>query len=268
MIKLNKITNKIQQMENIENKIIPKGKVYKEGAFWVGSFLGGPLTASYLFAENFKVFGENKKAKLSWIIGIITLIIILGIAYALPGNYSGSNKFIIFLYSGIAYGLFYKFQREKTTQHINAGGKTYSWWRVLFVSIIGAIITLILVLPILYVVEIINVPEVLTKTYGTKVKNEIYYYKSNISDEELDKIADVLYQTGYFNQETLGGAFVEKEGETYKIYLAVLREIENDAETMESYSMLKKELDKYLPENKVELLLVGDDKDDVIKIFK
>lgn len=37
-------------------------KIYKDRAIWAGTFLGGPLVAGYLIAENFKVFNEKKRA--------------------------------------------------------------------------------------------------------------------------------------------------------------------------------------------------------------
>ena len=73
-------------MEQIlENQPI-SGKVYKERAIWVGTFLGGPLVAGYLIAENFKVFHQNDRVKKTWIYSIIATIVIFGVAFAIPDN--------------------------------------------------------------------------------------------------------------------------------------------------------------------------------------
>ena len=46
-------------------------KIYKERAIRVGTFLGRPLVAGSLIAENFKVFNQPAKAKIAWIYSII-----------------------------------------------------------------------------------------------------------------------------------------------------------------------------------------------------
>jgi hypothetical protein len=53
-------------------------KIYTDRLIWAGTFLGGPLVAGYLIAENFKVFNEPNKVKLTWIYAIIATIVIFG----------------------------------------------------------------------------------------------------------------------------------------------------------------------------------------------
>ena len=55
----------------------PKQKIYKERAIWVGSFIGGPLTAGYLIAENFKAFNKLEKARKTWIFTWIATALII-----------------------------------------------------------------------------------------------------------------------------------------------------------------------------------------------
>ena len=42
---------------------IPTQKIYKNRAIEIATFLGGPLVAGYLIAENFKAFNEPDKSK-------------------------------------------------------------------------------------------------------------------------------------------------------------------------------------------------------------
>jgi hypothetical protein len=41
-------------------------KLYKDKAIWIGTFIGGPLVAGYLIAENYKKLGQDKNASKSW----------------------------------------------------------------------------------------------------------------------------------------------------------------------------------------------------------
>lgn len=42
---------------------IPTGKIYKDKTIYIATFLGRPLVAGYLIANNFKVFNEPTKVK-------------------------------------------------------------------------------------------------------------------------------------------------------------------------------------------------------------
>lgn len=42
---------------------IPTFKLYKDKAIYLGTFIGGPLVAGYLIAENFKQLGQLGKVK-------------------------------------------------------------------------------------------------------------------------------------------------------------------------------------------------------------
>lgn len=50
-------------MEQILDIQTSTQKIYRDKAIWVGTFLGGPLAAGYLIAENFKAFNDPAKVK-------------------------------------------------------------------------------------------------------------------------------------------------------------------------------------------------------------
>jgi hypothetical protein len=130
--------------ELIEKSIfteIPTEKIYKERAIWVGTFLGGPLVAGYLIAENFKVFKENEKAKITWVIAIVTTIVIFGGLSFIPENVKIPNQIIPIIYTAIAFSLAKRFQEQKSNEHIENGGEYYSWWRIIAIGIIGLLIS-------------------------------------------------------------------------------------------------------------------------------
>lgn len=130
--------------ELIEKSIfteIPTEKIYKERAIWVGTFLGGPLVAGYLIAENFKVFNDSEKVKTTWIIAIVSTIGIFGGLSFIPENVKIPNQIIPIIYSAVAFFLAKRFQEQKLNEHIENGGKLYSWWRIIAIGIIGLLIS-------------------------------------------------------------------------------------------------------------------------------
>lgn len=90
----------------------PTGKIYKDRAIWVGTFLGGPLAAGYLIAENFKAFNEFDKAKKTWIYAIIATVAVFGGVFLIPDNVKVPNQIIPLIYTAIAYYLVQHFQAQ------------------------------------------------------------------------------------------------------------------------------------------------------------
>jgi len=122
-------------------------RIYKDRAIWVATYLGGPLVAGYLIAENFKAFNETGKAKKTWIYTIIGTIVIFGGIFSIPEDILESipRYFIPLVYTAIAYGFVKHFQEKNISAFIALGGKPFSWWRTIAVSLIGLLITIVFI---------------------------------------------------------------------------------------------------------------------------
>ena len=110
----------------------------------------GPLVSGYLIAENFKVFNEISKAKNTWFCSIIGSILIFGVAFSIPDDVKIPNQIIPLIYTAIAYLLVERFQSKNISAYIALGGNTFSWWRTILVSVIGLVITVVLLLAFLF----------------------------------------------------------------------------------------------------------------------
>jgi len=128
-----------QQLLNLQ---IPKEKIYKDKALWVGTFIGGPLVAGYFIAENFKAFNDTQKANRTWMIAILATIIIMGGALLIPDDTKIPAQMIPIVYTSIAYGIGLHFQKKLMDAHTQAGGVVFGWGRILGISVIGLIVTL------------------------------------------------------------------------------------------------------------------------------
>jgi hypothetical protein len=118
-------------------------RIYKDRAIWVATYLGGPLVAGYLIAENFKAFNEMAKAKKTWIYTIVGTVIIFGGIFLIPDDIFESipRYFIPLVYTAIAYGFVKHFQGKNISAFIALGGKPFGWGRAIVVSLIGLVIT-------------------------------------------------------------------------------------------------------------------------------
>lgn len=125
---------------------IPDYKLYKDRAIYIATFLGGPMVAGYLIAENFKQLGELQKAKRTWLIAIVATVVIFGSILLIPALEQLPNYIFPLTYTAIAYLLLLRFQFPQIEAHIAIGGQLYSGWRVFWIALIGGIVTIVAVL--------------------------------------------------------------------------------------------------------------------------
>ncbi|WP_127846551.1 hypothetical protein [Psychroflexus aestuariivivens] len=251
----------------MENRI-PRRKIFKDKTFWVGTFLGGPLVAGYLLSENFKTLGQPEKVKPTWIITIIATIVIFSGIFLIPENINLPNQIIPIAYSIIAYGLFKKYQEEKSNEYINSGGLIHSWWRVIAIAIIGLMITIVPVFAIVYASDTIEQASISTKTYGLDLKHEIAFNEKNISEQEIDKIAEGFRETGFFDSSVAKYVYADKNEDKYEISISVIEGIANDKNALQPFVELRSQMDDFFPNNIIEFKLTVDYLDNVVKVLK
>ena len=133
--------------ENLGTQITER-KIYKNRALWVGSFIGGPLVAGYIIAENFKAFNQPSNAQKTWLITIVSTIIIFGGIFLIPDNVKIPNQLIPLIYTTVAYYILKHYQGTEIESHIESGGQVYKWGRVIIISLIGLTLTFIGILGI------------------------------------------------------------------------------------------------------------------------
>jgi uncharacterized membrane protein YkvI len=132
-------------------------KLYKDRAVWTGTFIGGPLVAGYIAAENFKQLGQQQKVKSVWIIAITTTIVIFGGIFLIPDIEKIPRYIIPLIYTGIAQYLVQKYQGTAIKEHIEKGGQTYPIWRAVLIGLIG----LTIIVAVIFVVVLLTNRELL-----------------------------------------------------------------------------------------------------------
>lgn len=255
-------------MNETIDKQISKRKIFKDKTFWVGTFLGGPLVAGYLFSENFKTLGQPEKVKPTWIITIIATIVIFGGIFLIPENINIPNQIIPIAYSAIAFGLFKKFQEVKSNEHINSGGLIHSWWRVIVVGLIGLLITVLPIFAVVLASDTIEQANITTKTYGLNIKHEITFDETNISKQDVDKIAEGFRETGFFDLSIAKYVYAVKSKDKYEISISVIEGIVNDNDALQPFIDLRTQMDDYFPNNTIEFKLTVGYLDNVVKVLK
>jgi hypothetical protein len=243
---------------------IPTERIYSEKAIRVGTFLGGPIVAGYFMAENFKVFGDFTKVRNTWIISILSTILIFSLIFMIPEDIKIPNVIFPIIYMGIAAYFTKKYQEKDIVQHIENGGEEFNWWRTVGISLIGCIVTLGILFGVAFFSEAANgrLTES-TKTYGA-MKHEIAY-QNNINENEVDKIAEVFQKTTFFDDAITKYVYLEKINNNYEISISCNESVKDDVSASQPFVDLRNDMQKFFPDNKIIFKLVVNDLSNVVK---
>lgn len=252
------------EQELISDKQPPAKKIYKDKQVWVGAFIGGPLTAGYLIAENFKVFGEKSKVLNTWMIAFGATLFLLFVSLFAPYIDRVPNGIITLLYTGIAFLLMRIFQGEKVNGHIQTGGQIQSWWKAIGISLIGLSITIILFVGVAFSVDTVKNANLTTKNYGAS-KHNITFDKDNISESEIDALAKTFTETTLFDNGDPWYIYIQKVENNYEITISVQKIVLNQPQNLAFFEQNRKETQALFPNNKIIYKLAADDFDNIIK---
>jgi hypothetical protein len=235
-------------------------KIYRDKSMWLVAFLGGTLAAGYIIAENFKTFNEPQKAKRTQIVTVLATISVFACVFSIPED---AAQFIPVIYTAIASALMQHLQGERILNHINSGGQVFGKKRTFCVGLIGLVITVAAIAIIAFMAGDFS-NSVTTKTYGT-MQHEIFFEKDNITEYEIEKMADGFTEIGFFGQAVTKHVYAKKNGRDYEISIFVVEGAEKDSEALEAFMGLRNDLQLFFADNKIILNLVVDDLDNVVK---
>ena len=123
----------------------PQFRLFNDRAIYVGTFLGGPLVAGYLIAENFKrLEAPAEKIKKTWLISAFVTFLLLCIVFLVPGIDKIPRIVLPLAYSVTTQYLVKHYQGNDIKAHIESEGQLYSVWRATWIGLIGAVVFIVL----------------------------------------------------------------------------------------------------------------------------
>ena len=169
--------------ENIANS----RKLYSERALLIATFFGGPLVAGYMMGENFKALGFHKAGTRSFIIGILSAVVLYGVLFLIPESVMERvpGVFIPGIYTVIIVMIFQKYQKAAVVRHKGMGGKFHSGWKAAGIGTLFMIIQIAVIFLFVY----FAMPDFQANTYDKGIEQ----FSKN--EAEALKAYDVL-QTG------------------------------------------------------------------------
>jgi len=271
--------------QNILDEVKPIGKIYNEKSISLGAFFGGPIAAGYLLIENYKSLGKDGVINKAWIITIISSIAFLGLAMIVP-DIKGINAIFAIVCVTATRPIFKQYQEPDVNQYIEEGGELHSNWRVFGIS------TLILVVfgSIMFaaymmfadsaptsiatsnsMTESIETPSSPTPDFETKSYGDaahvIVYNQAAFSENEIDAIAQRLTSLAFFNADNQKYVYLEKKMRNYEFSITDASADINDSKTKAQYTQLRTDMEDFLKDGKVSIILLDENLDEVLERF-
>ncbi|MFZ6053264.1 hypothetical protein [Halocola ammonii] len=268
----------IDSIDTID-KEVSDSKVFKEHSVPAAAFLGGPLAAGYILATNFKALGQDHKIVPTWIVAILATLAIFVGAWFIPDDINIPNTIIPLAFAGIAFIIYRSTQSERVQKHIQSGGKVFSWGRTIAVALIGALISAVIVLGTLtfvFGVTLLGSEEapveqkaprssLESQTYGKGGAHQIDYDSRNISEKEINQIADALGETGFYSQQAESFIYVVNRERTYELYFSINEGTDQDESVVQSFTKLRSDLDNHIPQKGIAIKLAVNNIQNVVK---
>ncbi|MES2377614.1 MAG: hypothetical protein V4553_13605 [Bacteroidota bacterium] len=107
----------------------------------------------------------------------------------------------------------------------------------------------------------------LMKAYG-KMHHEVTYDKNNITEEEVDYLADGLTRANFFDEAATKSVYIKKIHKTIELSISVNPLITSNGPAMQAFVDLQKNMQKQFPQSKIIINLVVYKFDNVIARIK
>ena len=235
-------------------------RIYTERQTVFGVALGGCLGGAYCFWKTFNAVGKPKQARnVALAMGALFVFTIWAIFIPFFDNVPN----VIFWGSqiGITYGLYRSQLSESVETHIESGKPLFGWGNTVAASLLAAVITFGPLVALIYTMPDLFV-SMTVKEYGT-LKDEVTYDARNISEVDVDNIANALTSVGFFDETAGKAVYAAKSGQRYIIVIACTEEVRNNPEIIEAHRELRDLVQRYFPENRIVLELAFDTPDNV-----
>lgn len=128
---------------------IAEGKVYTTRIIVISTFFGSVLAGGFMIYQNFKTFGEHKKAGATILLTIAITLALMGTAFV-PALDKIPGFFFTILITLIISLLTKRYQSRLIEKHINNEGKIYSSGRAVLICIISILLIAAFILGVFF----------------------------------------------------------------------------------------------------------------------
>jgi hypothetical protein len=142
------------------NAVVSVAKKWNSKAqIGVGTFLGGPIAATFFIAENYKNLGDKSTYQKTLIYGTLATIALFAALFLIPETSKIPSQVFPIAYLVSVNAYIQQFQLPLILAHTAAGGKQNSWLRTVGISILFLLITVLIIGAVMYLMGDFNVEQ-------------------------------------------------------------------------------------------------------------
>jgi len=215
-------------------------KYYSEKQIYAATFFGGPIPSGILIYRNFKNLGEDRRAITTLMLTFVFTILLFYALFLIPDAISDKIPNVVFssLYTVIVYLVYHNYFAKTINPKIEEQENKYSNWRVAGFTLMGFVINLMIIFGMAFLMPAFPGDKA---TYG-EIENEIFFDKWDVSVEQLDAIANTLYDYEYFNTEIQQSVRIEKSANGFKFLMPLDESVWTNPDIINALSNLKLDL--------------------------
>lgn len=224
----------------IPEEIPEKVKYFSENQINISVVLGGPIPAGIMFYKNFKLLNRDRDAWFSILVTVIFSILLIFLLIKLPDNIINRVPGFVFtaFYAIISATLYHFFLKKHIKKLTDENSVRASNWTVAGYTLLG----LVLFMLVTFLIVITEPPFKGESVKVGETNNEIYYQRASISENDIQALADNLYDLGYFSEETNNAVLLTRNKEGYTVTIPTNKSVWDDLSIEYSVVILKKEL--------------------------
>lgn len=194
-------------MENLLHQ-----KVFTNKSISLATLFGGPVAAGFLISKNFKTFGNEKAAKTSIFIGIVSTLLLFAALFSLPENVVDNipQALIPAIYTIIIGVIVEKLQGNNIKEFLENNGQKASGWTAAAYGLLGLVLNIALILILIF-----SVPQT---GYEKQLKlgdNVSLYYSKNIKDNSPQRIGEIITKSGFLAESEGVDVFFSETANSY-----------------------------------------------------
>jgi hypothetical protein len=234
-------------------------RLFSIRAISVGTFVGGPLTAGIFIGLNYRRLGNERFAKMAFVAGVVSTFV-LGLSIMLvPSEISERipNSFIPMIYTSIAVSMANWLQGDEINRAMQKGALKASGLVITGWSIAALVVTLCTIAPFALAVPPFGFHGD-KESFGPDGAYRVYY-QGGVSKAELEKLADYLTESGYFNDGHDLAVQVVKQNNDYTLSLPIDRRQWDRPELLDDLRNARSEIEQLVLTGKLTLILVDED---------
>lgn len=207
----------------------------------IATFIGGPLAGGLLIYSNLRKFKQKEAARIALSVSVLLMIISFVVVFNITDDLLA--RLVGTVFTGIFTAIAYYFQKKVfntvISKSLEEGDSKAPVWKVALYSIGGIVLTLSIALIIG-----LNQPDF----PGSKLEfgesfNAVYYDEGNVSLEDIQKVASILKEYGYFDNEVQRSARLEKENKIVILKLLLMPDVLENPEIVKALHNLNKTLE-------------------------